>query len=375
MRNDNWKARFPLAQEMAYLDTAAEGLPPTGCEQALGEYLREKNRGSLGDENLFQAQLETECIVARLLGTTADNVVLLANASEPLNLLANSIDWRPGDRVLVTDLEFPSNVLPWLQKRGLGVELDVIPTENGTVELQQFHSRITEKTRVVAVSHVSYKSGTQIPFLPELAGIAHEVGAILCVDATQALGRIPVSVEGIDFLVASGYKWLLGTHGLGVVYFAPSLHRRLSLQTVGWYSVQDLFSPNRFDRFLRKEGAGRLQPGMPNFPAMYTLRKGIEFLLSIGVERIHRELSPVVSELREGLRDLGTNLLTPCEAKYASGIVAFANSKAEAIGASLQRAGVVVWVGDGRVRASVHVYNDGNDVRRFLNALETILSS
>jgi cysteine desulfurase / selenocysteine lyase len=375
MLNGNPKARFPLAQQVAYLDTAAEGLPPAGCEQALGAYLREKYRGTLGHEHLFEAQLETECLVARLLGTAAENVVLLANASEPLNLLANSIEWRPGDRVLVTDLEFPSNVLPWLRKKALGVELEVLPTEHGKVELEQFLSRITEKTRVVAVSLVSYKSGTRIPFLRELAEVTHRAGGILCVDATQALGRVPVSVEGVDFLVASGYKWLLGMHGLGVVYFAPDLREQLRPQTIGWYSVQDLFSPSRFERFIYNDSARSLQPGMPNFPAMYALKNGVEYLLSIGVERIDQELRPLVSELREGLRDLGTDLLTPCDSKYASGIVAFANPDPEAIGASLQRAGVVVWVGDGRVRASVHVYNDRTDVRRCLEALRTILPS
>jgi selenocysteine lyase/cysteine desulfurase len=369
MLNGNRKARFPLAQEVAYLDTAAEGLPPSGCEQALGAYLHEKYRGTLGHERLFEAQLETECLVARLLGTSAENIVLLAN------LLANSIEWRPGDRVLVTDLEFPSNVLPWLRKKALGVELEVLPTEQGKVELEHFQSRITEKTRVVAVSLVSYKTGTRLPFLRELAEITHRAGGILCVDATQALGRVPVSVEGVDFLVASGYKWLLGMHGLGVVYFAPDLREQLRPQTIGWYSVQDLFSANRFERFIYNDSARSLQPGMPNFPAMYALKNGLEYLLSIGVDRIDQELRPLVAELREGLLDLGTDLLTPCDSKYASGIVAFANADPEAIGASLQRAGVLVWVGDGRVRASVHVYNDRTDVQRCLEELRNILPS
>ena len=373
MLDGNLKALFPLAEEVAYLDTAAEGLPAPGCAEALRAYLRQKCRGALGLEHYLQTQLETERAVARLLGTAAQDVVLLANASEPLNLLANSIDWRPGDRVLVTDLEFPSSVLPWLRMKPLGVEVEVIPSDCGIVELEQFQSRITEHTRVVAVSQVSYKSGTQIWYLRDLAEATHRAGGILCVDATQALGRVPVSVEGVDFLVASGYKWLLGVHGLGVVYFAPALRQRLLPQTVGWYSVEDLFRPDRFERFSYKDGAGSLQPGMPNFPAIYALKTAVEFLLSIGVERINRELCPLVAELREGLQDLGASLLTPRDPRYASGIVAFADEQAASIGAALQSAGVVVWVGDGRVRASVHLYNDRADIRCCLAALQTIL--
>jgi len=375
MLDRNPKTHFPLAGELAYLDTAAEGLPAPGCEEALRAYWREKCRGALGLEHYFQTQLETEDAVARMLGGQAEDVVLLANASEPLNVLANSIDWHPGDRVLVTDLEFPSGVLPWLRMKPLGVEVEVVPTEKGEVELAQFQSRITEKTRVVLVSQVSYKSGTQIRFLRELAEVTHRAGGILCVDATQAMGRVPVSAQGIDFLVASSYKWLLGSHGLGIVYCAPSLRQRFLPSTVGWWSVQDLFSPHRFERFSRTDGARSWQPGMPNFPAIYALKAGIEYLLHIGVERIEQELRPLVVELREGLQDLGADLLTPRDPRYASGIVSFAHKRAEAIGAALGQAGVVVWVGDGRVRASIHVYNDDSDVQRCLEALRPIISS
>ena len=373
MLDGNLKADFPFTQELTYLDTAAEGLPTPECELALRGYLSQKRRGGLGHEHLFEMQRETERVAANLMGTEARNVVLLANASEPLNLLANAIDWRAGDRVLVCDLEFPSNVLPWLRMKPLGVELDVIPTEKGVVEFEQFRSRITEKTRVVAASQVSYKSGTHIWFLRELAEAVHRVGGILCVDATQALGRVPVSVDGVDFLVASGYKWLLGIHGLGVVYFAPDLRERLRPPTVGWWSVQDLFSPDRFERFSQADDARSLQPGMPNFPGIYALKTGIDYLQRIGVDRIHRELQPLVSELRNGIQDLGAKLLTPSDPKYASGIVSLVSDKSEAIGSALQRAGIFVWVGDGRVRASVHLYNDQSDIRHCLKSLEEIL--
>src|SRR5207249_4599100 len=104
---------------------------------------------------------------------------------------------------------------------------------------------------------------------------------------------------------------------------------RIRPPTIGWWSVQDLFSPDRFERFSYQDGARSLQPGMPNFPAIYALKTGIEYLLRIGVERIYRELHPLVAELREGLQNLGANLLTPADPKYASGIVAFASDDAE----------------------------------------------
>ena len=368
------KAGFPRACEVAYLDTAAEGLPPKGCAEALEAYLREKGRGSSGRARIYEMQRETECSVARLLGTSAENIALLANASEALNLLANSIDWRPGDRVLLTDLEFPSNVLAWLRLKDLGVQLDVIPTERGVVCLDQFRERLDERTRLVSVSQVSYKSGTHIPFLAQLAKETHRAGALFCVDATQALGRVPVSVEGVDFLVGSSYKWLLGTHGLGIVYCSPSLYEQLGLGNAGWYSVEHLFRSDRFERFDYKAGARRLQAGMPNFPAIYALKVGVDYLLQFGVERIDRELRPVIAELRQGLEALGLDLLTPAEPDYNSGIVSFAWPSPESLALELERQGIIVWGGDGRVRVSAHLYNDRDDIRRCLEALESLVA-
>ncbi len=367
------KSLFPRAQEVSYLDTAAEGLPPATAQHALDAYWAAKNRGTPGRQRLFAEQRETERTAARLLGVSPENVVLLANTSEALNLLANSLVWESGDEVLITDLEFPSNVLVWLRLKKLGVRVEVIRATNGIVRLEDFTSRLSRRTRVVSVSQVSYKTGTQLPFLPALAQEVHRAGALFCVDATQALGRVPVAVEGTDYLAASSYKWLLGTHGVSLVYVAPSLRERLDPSTAGWYSVDDLFRPDRFETFTYKTGAGRLQPGMPNFPAYFTLRAGVECLLAVGIERLDRELRPVVAGLREGLHSLRLPLLTPEAPEFASGIVSFAHDRCKEVAAALEQRDVVVWGGDGRVRVSVHLYNDIEDTQRCLAALKEVM--
>jgi selenocysteine lyase/cysteine desulfurase len=195
---------------------------------------------------------------------------------------------------------------------------------------------------------------------------------LFCVDATQALGRVPVGVTGVDYLVASSYKWLLGVHGLGIVYLSPELEERLTPAAVGWYSIRDLFTPERFETFSYKSGAARLLLGMPNFPSLYALREGLEYLLAVGVERIESALRPLVRKLRSGLEDRGFALLTPAGSEYASGILSFAQANAEDTGAKLEREGVIVWAGDGRVRMSVHLYNDESDVDRLFGALDRV---
>ncbi|MFN0104173.1 MAG: aminotransferase class V-fold PLP-dependent enzyme [Bryobacteraceae bacterium] len=359
----------PTAQSAAYLDTAAEGLPPIAVEAALAEYWREKSRGTPGRQRHYAVQAEAEQAVATLLGTTPNDVVLLGNSSDALNLFAHSLDWREGDEVLISDLEFPSNVLVWLRLRRQGVRLIVIPTNNGETHLQDWTAHLSTKTRVVSVSQVSYKTGTQIPFLVELAAETHRAGALFCVDATQALGRVPVTVNGVDFLVASSYKWLLATHGLGIVYIAPQIRERLREATAGWYSVEQLFHAERFSAYTPKKSAGCVQAGMPNFPAIYALNASANFLLNRGIETIDDTLKPLVAHLRQSLVEQGRQLLTPPGKEFASGIVSFASQAPEALMASLAEQGVIVWGGDGRVRISVHLYNDAADIDRCLAAL------
>lgn len=369
------KDRFSRAGEVVYLDTAAEGLPLDTAEQALVRYFRDKSLGTPGRRILFAREREVVEAAARLLGANPENVALVAHASEALNILSSSIQWQSGDEVLICDLEFPSNVLPWLRLRDLGVTLRVVPSESGVLPYERIASQVNARTRLVSISAVSYRTGTRIPYLGKLAQRAKDAGATFAVDATQALGRIPLSLEGIDYLVASSYKWLLGSHGLGVVYLAPRLAQRFAPRSVGWYSVEDIFSEDRFRTFRFKRGAARLSTGMPNFPAMYALGEGLELLNAIGVDRLERQLRPLVQQLRGGLEQLGVDLLTPADPELASGIVSFAHPEAEAIGAALERAGVIVWAGDGRVRASVHLYNDSADISRFLACLEPILAS
>lgn len=367
-----YKSRFRTANRLAYLDTAAEGLPLDEARDPLLEYLADKSSGSPARSRIYAAEREAVHRAASMLGARDDTVALLGNSTEALNLLGNSIRWKPGDEVLTTDLEFSSGVVCWLRLKEQGVRLVVLPSRQGKVELADLTSRLGPQTRVVMLSQVSYKTGTQLPFLRELAQEAHRAGALLVVDATQALGRVPVSVEGVDFLMASSYKWLLGLHGVGVVYCAPDLAAQLKPGAAGWYSIQDVFAPDRFERFLLKSGASRFVGGAPNFPSIYVLRDSLKFLLQVGVERLDAHLRPLVKKASSGIQALGYDLLSPEDPRFSSGIVSFSPGEPEAVGKALRDAGVVVWAGDGRVRVSIHLYNDEQDVDALLATLKSL---
>jgi selenocysteine lyase/cysteine desulfurase len=367
------KEKFPQTHDYTYLNTAAEGLLATDTQEALAEYVRAKAKGSINRPKLYQVEAETVELVTQFLGAPEGSVTFLANATEGLNLLANSLDWQEGDEVVITDLEFPSNVITWLRLANKGVRLKVVDAVGGLIRLGDITSRFTSKTKLVSVSQVSYKSGTQLPYLTELGDEAHRAGALFCVDATQALGRVPVGVENVDYLVASSYKWLFTPHGLGITYCSPELLDRLTPATGGWYGVPNIFTPDRFERFEYKQGAARFAAGMPNFSSIYALRASLGYLSEIGVAHLDESLRPIVQKMRDGLVDLGLELLTPDDPAYHSGIVSFLHPAAKQIGEELANQDIIVWANDGRVRSAVHLYNEESEVDRYLGAVAKII--
>jgi|SRR6185437_9652108 len=364
---------FPAALQSAYLDTAAEGLPVPAMERALSEYAEQKARGTPGRLKHFTKEMEARELAAQLLGTDVLTVTFAPSTSDALNILAASFPFKPGDEIVISDLEFPSNVLPWLALRRNGVRVVVVPSVAGEVRLQDLLEAITSKTRLVSISLVSYKTGAYFPYISDLAEAAHSVGAALCVDATQALGRCAVTLAGVDYLMASTFKWLMGPHGLAIVYVSPEFRQRFELAGVGWYSVETAFSKDRFERYSLKPGAACIAAGMPNFGSLYSLCESLRFLLSLDLDRERKRVDQLSRELRQSLQEKPVNMLTPESAGLVSGIVSFEHPEAVRVGDILNQLGVIVWAGDGRVRASLHFYNDRSDIVRCVSALDSAL--
>ncbi len=369
----NTRHLFPRAARGGYLDTAAEGLPAPGVEEAVTEYLREKAAGTPGRRRHFALEQEAREAAAALLGAPVADTAFLPSASDALNILAGSLLWKAGDRVVTTDLEFPSNVLPWLALRERGVEVRVVASHGGALRLEDLTEAIDERTRLVTISQVSYKTGAWFPHTAALAEDVHAAGGVLCVDATQALGRCPVPLAGVDYLMASTFKWLLGLHGLAVTYLSPALREKFSLAGVGWYSVEDASSPKRFTEYKLKCGAACLVAGMPNFGSLYAIHASLRYLQGIDLSAEQQRTNGLSRNLRARLAALGLPLLTPAGEAFTSGIVSFEHPDGEGVMARLKEHGIVVWGGDGRVRASLHYYNDATDVDQLMAALGEVL--
>jgi selenocysteine lyase/cysteine desulfurase len=365
---------FPVAQRLAYLNHAGVAPISTRVAEALARYAAEATeRGAFDYERAYDAEIErVRARGALLIGAGSDEIAFVKNTSEGLGLVAAGLDWRRGDRVVVCDLEYPSNVYAWWSLRPRGVETVMLESRDGALPLERVEEALRHpRTRLLSLSSVEFGSGARND-LETLGRLCRERGVLFCVDAIQSLGCFPLDVGRcqIDFLAADGHKWLLSVEGCGLFYCRRALLASLTPRVVGWRSVTDNTDFDRY-HFDLQPGAGRFEEGTPNTPGIFALGAAIDLLLELGVEAIGARVLELTDALCDGLRSRGARLASPRDGGQASGIVAFTlpDEPPRRTAARLRAAGVFVVARRGCVRASPHFYNSPEDLDRLLRSL------
>ncbi len=201
---------------------------------------------------------------AQLINAGPEEIAFVKSTSHGLSIVAQGLDWRPGDNVLIYEKEFPSNIYPWLNLKSKGVEVRTIPSRDGRILFEDISRLINSRTRLLAISSVQFSNGFRID-LEKVGSLCRDKQVLLCVDAIQSLGMVPMDVKAfhIDFLSADAHKWLLGPEGIGIFYCSNGLAERLSPPLIGWKSVQNEFAFDRPD-FLLKTNCLRFEEGSMN---------------------------------------------------------------------------------------------------------------
>jgi selenocysteine lyase/cysteine desulfurase len=363
---------FPSLADRAYLNTAAEGIPPRSVGEALAQYARDKELGMDGRKLHAEQYETTKALVAEFYGLTTAEIGICSCTSEAYNLAAMALRLKPGDEVVINDLDFPAGATPWLQEASPAA-VEVWRSKQGALRVEDLVPLLGPSTRLVTISLVSFFNGFMLRLSEVLETVRKHSSALLAVDVTQALGRIPLDLTGADLIVGSTHKWILSTHGGGLVGIPSARAREWTVPAGGWFHLEDAFGPNRFERAMSKPGAASFAVGMPNYPAVYATRAGLEYLRSVGVEAIDRAARPLVLACLEELTKLPIELLTPAEPEHIAGILAFRHPDAERIHAHLHASDVHVMSHAGRLRVAIHGYNTMNDVEQFVRALREAL--
>ena len=361
------KTAFIGIDHVAHLATGGEAPVLRANLDAATQFLLDKGDGMPGRERFFTTANRTRVALAARLGGRPEDVAFLSSASEGLHVASEGIDWRSGDNVVVGQSEFPSVLLAWQRLRPRGVDVRAVGRE-AVVTHDEIAAAVDQRTRAIAVSHVGYLTGARHD-LGRLRSVADRVEARLVVDASHALGVVPVDGALCDVVVACCYKWLLAVHGVGVFYVNSRRWPDLAAPWVGWHSTHREDDWRRRTEYRMREDGSRFEAGNPPFLPVYVLDSALRTLAGLDPRAVEAHVLALGGILRAGLVKLGLPVLTPEAPEERAGNIVFATDRCMDVERALREAGVLVWAGDGRVRLSVHAYNDEADVVRALAVL------
>jgi selenocysteine lyase/cysteine desulfurase len=371
---DSFRDRFDLPADHAYLDYAATGILSRDTHAAAADFLRSRT-GTVPDRppNNFPADLalfdDARSRAAQLIGADMRNVEVVPNTSLGLTVLAQGLDWRPGDRIAVPACEFPTNLMPWHGLRARGVEVDLVPHADGTFSVDDIARVLTPRTRLVTVSWVQFLSGFRAD-LAAIGDLCRAHGALFCVDAIQGLGALALDAPalGIDLLATGGHKWLCSMQGAGFVYVADSLLDRLQPMR-GWLNGPvdwDDFESTTLD--LHPD-ATRFRMGTLPTTQVYALHAALGGWLDVGPPVVEQAVLRAAARLAEGLDALGLARYGSADPAHASGIVTVRAPDPEALHAHLASCGVTASLRNRLLRFAAHAHTRAADLDRALDAV------
>jgi selenocysteine lyase/cysteine desulfurase len=369
------KARklFPYVKKgVVYFNHASTGAMSIRVKESIQELLYLKSEGKIDDyKELLRRADESKQLLGKLLNTNADRIAFTSNTSSGLNILAQGIRWKKGDRIILGDVEFPANVYPFMNLKDIGVEIDFVKSENGIVNAENLIHAITPKTKLISVSYVQFLSGYRIE-LEKLGSTCKEKGIILSIDATQGLGALTLDVQkcNIDFISCGTQKWMLGLQGMAFIYISEELQGKLKTASVGWLSVENAWDLIDYD-FTLKKTANRYQPGTLNTFGVYAINASLKMFDEFGFSNIEEQVLSNSEYLIEQLIDTGnTPLLKNFSKKNLAGIISFKREDAEDIFNYLQTKNIVIAVREGIVRLSPHFYNTKDEIDKVVAELK-----
>ena len=315
------RAALPALEAGIYLNTGSVGPLPAEAAAAMAEMadyeLRTGRAHPAYYEETLQRMAEARAGVAAVLTADVADIALTHSATDAMNVGVWSVDWQPGDRAVTTNLEHPGGIGALYNLRARSdVDLgfvDVGPERSEADVLAAFDAAIDERTRVVAVSHVLWASGTLMP-LARIAEIAHTRGAILVVDGAQAVGALPVDLaeSGADVYAVPAQKWLLGPEGMGAVAIAPRNRERLAPAFGGHLSFETIDSSGTATWW---PDARRFESSNYHRPSIVGMARSIGWLsMFVGLDWIHERGTTLAREAARRLAAIdGVDVLTPLD--------------------------------------------------------------
>lgn len=372
-----WRSEFPILDKTVYLISHSLGAMPKGTYDRLHEYADMwATRGVRAwAEGWWDMPVTVGNDVARIIGAEPGTVVMHQNVSICQSLILSCLEPTPKrNKIVYSELNFPSVMYVYeAHARGGKLRIETVKSDDGiTVPLARFLEAIDEQTLLVPFSHVLFKSG----FLQNAKAIserAHEVGAMVALDAYQSAGTVPFSLKdlNVDFATGGSVKWLCGGPGAGYLYVRPDLQNTLEPKTTGWmahahpfaFETELHYAPN-ITRFLH---------GSPAIPALYAAQSGYKIINEIGVDKIREKSVRQTTRLIQLAEEAGFNVTSPQNAADRGGTITVGHEEAAALTKELIRREFIVDYRPGAgVRISPHFYTKDEELELVINEMKKI---
>lgn len=366
----NWqevRAEFPALAHWTYLNTATYGHLPRSAQDAVARHFQHRDELACSDFlSWFDDMDRIRGKVARLIHAHPEDIAFISNASAGLALVLGGMDWRPGDRIVTIEHEFPNNLYApaFLERRG--VQALASPWE-------RFYDSIDERTRLVVVSSANYNTGF-VPPIAEMSAFLRQRGVLFFVDGTQSVGALEFDASSVQpaALSVHGYKWLNSPNGAGFIYVSPELREKLTPAVIGWRSHRDWRNVDNLHHGAPElpSGAERYEGGSVNFALLYAMEASIDMMLDIGPHVIERRVLHLARQTRSLLEGLGASVNHD-----ASPIVAarFEGVDVSQLARDLRPRRILVAARHGHLRVSAHFYNNEDDLEQLRHALRELL--
>jgi selenocysteine lyase/cysteine desulfurase len=374
---ENARDRFEIPSDVTYLNCANMAPQLKSVTEAGLEAVRAKSSPwKLSAAEWFSGAEILRTLAGQLLDVDSEGIALVPAVSYGIAVAAANLPLSANQAVVLLDQEFPSNVYAWRElARKTGARIVTVRRSEETSWTEALERGVDKNTAIVAVPQCHWTDGSKID-LERVAQRARKVGAALVIDASQSLGACPLDLGRVqpDFLVAVGYKWLLGPYGLGYLYVAPKWRSSGVALEQSWLTRAGSEDFTRLVEYTDEYRPGARRFDMGEFPqfalgpmAIAALRQ----VLAWGVTHIHTALSTLTAEIAQRTREEGYSALTPDQrCGHMIGIRHPGGIPSE-LAARLNEAKIFVSIRGDSIRIAPHLYNDRNDIDRFFEVVRT----
>lgn len=374
------KEEFKDLNNVIFLNVSYAAVPPRSVQEAYFGFTKDCIR-TYGDDILSRAQKiidNTRNDMAHLIGADSSEIAFVKNTAEGIGIIASGYSFKPGDNVVVPDIEHASNLYAWVNLQRKGIDLRIVPCSDDEIDIRDIINKCDSRTKAIAISAVQFSTGFYVD-LYELGQYCKKQGILLVVDGIQAVGRLNINVQdmNIDYLACGGNKGLLSTFGAGFVYCSKRIVESIYPPYASYQSVdidwKDPTVASDYSKLNWYKDARRLESGNLNYAGIAALQAGVELLNKLGVNNIESHILNLEDLFREAISVLPLNIKNPPK-KNRSGVifVQFPKGAENKVKDILRQYQIHATVRDGYIRLGINFYNTKDQMMFVVEAMKQI---